>query len=135
MTPTTPHHRILLIGLIFSTSLPPSSRALFPAVATLERAVRDDLAVAASRGFAVSTLFLDPSSAADGLARLGARLRDAPPDAVVVGTGLRVVPEFTELLERVVGTCREAAPGVPVGFNRAPGSTSETLERWFGQAG
>jgi hypothetical protein len=49
---------------------------------------------------------------------------------VMIGAGVRMVPEHTELFERLVNVVNEVAPGISFCFNTSPESTSDALRRW-----
>lgn len=48
---------------------------------------------------------------------------------VMIGGGIRMIPEYTELFERVVNTCSAASPGIPFCFNTSPETTLDALRR------
>ena len=52
-------------------------------------------------------------------------------DGLVVGFGIRGVPEFTGFFEKVVNVAREIVPGTPLGFNTRPDDLLETVLRAF----
>lgn len=60
-------------------------------------------------------------------------LRTHPYDAVVIGSGLRLIPAQTAVFEAVVNTVRTLAPATPLLFNEGPGTNVEALERTFGK--
>jgi hypothetical protein len=49
---------------------------------------------------------------------------------VMIGAGVRMTPEHTELFERLVNVINEVAPGISFCFNTSPESTIEALRRW-----
>jgi hypothetical protein len=49
---------------------------------------------------------------------------------VMIGAGVRMAPEHTELFERLVNVINEVAPGISFCFNTSPESTGEALRRW-----
>ena len=55
-------------------------------------------------------------------------------DAVIVGSGLRLIPDQTAVFEAVVNTIRTLAPATPMLFNEGPGTNIEALERTFGKS-
>jgi hypothetical protein len=61
-------------------------------------------------------------------------LRDALDGAsfglVMIGGGIRMIPEHTELFERIVNVVLEASPGIRLCFNTAPDNTVDALRRW-----
>jgi hypothetical protein len=49
----------------------------------------------------------------------------------MVGGGIRMIPEHTELFERVVNVLHELSPGIRLCFNTAPDNTVDALRRWI----
>ena len=50
---------------------------------------------------------------------------------VMIGGGIRMIPEHTELFERIVNVVLEESPGIRLCFNTAPDNTVEALRRWI----
>ncbi|MFI9605449.1 hypothetical protein ACIHCX_37525 [Streptomyces sp. NPDC052043] len=50
---------------------------------------------------------------------------------VMIGGGMRMLPENTLLFERLVNLLTEAAPGIRLCFNTTPEDTVEALRRWI----
>ena len=48
----------------------------------------------------------------------------------MIGAGVRMAPEHTELFERLVNTVTEIAPGTRFCFNTSPETTLDALRRW-----
>jgi hypothetical protein len=48
---------------------------------------------------------------------------------VMIGGGIRLVPEYTELFERVINTCSAESPGISFCFNTSPETTLDALRR------
>jgi hypothetical protein len=67
------------------------------------------------------------AEAASAAAR--AALARRPLDVVVIGGGVRLDPAQTPLLEALVNTVIEAAPGVRLAFNTSPTDTAEAIGR------
>jgi hypothetical protein len=49
---------------------------------------------------------------------------------VMIGAGVRMTHEHTELFERLVNVINEVAPGISFCFNTSPESTVDALRRW-----
>lgn len=49
----------------------------------------------------------------------------------MIGGGIRMIPEHTELFERIVNVLHEASPGIRLCFNTAPDNTADALGRWI----
>ena len=52
-------------------------------------------------------------------------------DGLIVGFGIRGVPECTEFFENLVNAAREIVPGTPLGFNTRPDDIYECVVRNF----
>ncbi|WP_329112615.1 hypothetical protein [Streptomyces sp. NBC_01353] len=50
---------------------------------------------------------------------------------VMLGGGLRMLPEYTLLFERLVNALTEAAPGIRLCFSTTPENTVDALRRWI----
>ncbi|XAS71341.1 hypothetical protein VUN82_19975 [Micrococcaceae bacterium Sec5.1] len=48
---------------------------------------------------------------------------------VMIGGGIRMVPEYTELFERVINACNAESPGIMFCFNTSPETTLDALKR------
>lgn len=49
----------------------------------------------------------------------------------MIGGGIRMISDHTELFERIVNVLLEASPGIRLCFNTAPENTVEALRRWI----
>jgi hypothetical protein len=49
----------------------------------------------------------------------------------MIGGGIRMIPEHTELFERIVNVLHEMSPGIRLCFNTAPDNTVDALRRWI----
>ena len=47
----------------------------------------------------------------------------------MVGAGIRIIPDYTELFERIINVCSNEAPGITFCFNTSPDTTLDALER------
>jgi len=75
-------------------------------------------------------LLIDARGGAEA-ARAAARaaLATRPVEVVVIGGGVRLDPAQTPVLEALVNTVIEAAPGTRVAFNTSPTDTAEAIGR------
>ena len=64
-------------------------------------------------------------------AQIRTQLRGAQFGLAMVGGGIRMIPEHTELFERIVNVLHEASPGIRLCFNTAPDNTIDALRRWI----
>jgi trans-aconitate methyltransferase len=53
-----------------------------------------------------------------------------PVGVVMIGAGLRMVPEHTLLFERLVNLLNQLVPGIVFCFNTSPETTVDALRRW-----
>ena len=51
-------------------------------------------------------------------------------DYVLIGAGVRTVPEHFIVLERLVNAVHESAPKARICFNTNPNDTAEAVQRW-----
>jgi hypothetical protein len=49
----------------------------------------------------------------------------------MIGGGIRMIPEYTELFERIVNVLHEVSPGIRLCFNTAPDNIADALHRWI----
>ena len=61
---------------------------------------------------------------------LKALLAVKPRDCVLVGSGVRTVPEYLHLFEALVNTVHESAPNAKLCFNSGPFDSLEAVQRW-----
>jgi hypothetical protein len=59
-------------------------------------------------------------------------LHDAQFGLAMIGGGIRMIPEHTELFERIVNVLHEVSPGIRLCFNTAPDNSVDALKRWIG---
>ena len=64
-------------------------------------------------------------------AQIRTQLRRAQFGLAMVGGGIRMIPEHTELFERIVNVLHEVSPGMRLCFNTAPDNTIDALRRWI----
>jgi hypothetical protein len=64
-------------------------------------------------------------------AQIRTQLQRAQCGLAMVGGGIRMIPEHTELFERIVNVLHEASPGIRLCFNTAPDNTIDALRRWI----
>ena len=52
-------------------------------------------------------------------------------DCVLIGAGVRTVPEHFLVFERLVNAAHESVPAARICFNTNPGDTAEAVQRWI----
>jgi hypothetical protein len=60
-----------------------------------------------------------------------AHVQDSQFGLAMIGGGIRMIPENTELFERIVNVLLELSPGIRLCFNTAPDNTVDALRRWI----
>ena len=60
-----------------------------------------------------------------------AQLRGTRFGLALIGGGIRMIPEHTELFERIVNALHEQSPGIRLCFNTAPDNSIDALRRWI----
>lgn len=119
--------RILLIGMhaqsLDYSKLPPELDE-----ATMTERIEAGFAATLAAGFdAVSCLIgTDPDEAAAAIREAFARDSFG---LVMVGAGIRALPDYTLLFERVVNVCNAESPGIAFCFNTSPETTLDALRR------
>ncbi|KAK8104746.1 Ubiquinone menaquinone biosynthesis methyltransferase [Apiospora kogelbergensis] len=131
--PNNPNnHHLLLAGLKFDAKISEEARAIVGPPAAIEKAIREDAARALAAGFSYTELQIDPDLAEEHLAVFEGLLQTGTYDAVMIGGGVRMNPQLTTLLEKMVNACRRIAPGAHIMFDTGPGTTTKCLERLYG---
>ena len=63
--------------------------------------------------------------------KLSAAFASRKLDGVIVGFGIRGIPENTYLFEKVVAAVRQGAPQAKLMFNTSPDTTVDAAKRWI----
>jgi hypothetical protein len=79
-------------------------------------------------GHEAAILLVDDGATAEQVAR--DRLTADRPDVVVIGAGIRTVPAYFELFEKLINVVHAAAPQARIAFNTNPANTAEAVQRW-----
>ena len=79
-------------------------------------------------GYEVNLLFIDSAETAFSVVRNA--LDAANYDYVLIGAGVRTVPEHFIVFERLVNAAHESAPKAKICFNTNPSDTAEAVQRW-----
>jgi hypothetical protein len=64
-------------------------------------------------------------------AAVAAKLRAKPYDCVMIGAGIRAVPKYHLLFERLLNVVHELAPKARIAFNTSPTDTVAAVQRWL----
>ncbi|WP_129841809.1 hypothetical protein [Streptomyces sp. RFCAC02] len=121
----TAQRRILLVGvdptLVDFRTMPDLDAARVRAASAANHAGLTAL------GFTVETCVIDLGATAEAV--LKEALSSGDFDCVMIGAGVRVVPENVLLFERVINVVHRHAPRAAICFNTSPGDTVETARR------
>ena len=117
--------RVLLIGLD-------------PALVDFSRSTRTAEQVTAAGGAAAETLrssgcdvhscLVDLGDTAEVVVRQALALNTF--DCILIGAGIRALPQHTALFERIINAVHQDAPSAKLCFNTNPGDTVEAVLRW-----
>ncbi|KAK5631738.1 hypothetical protein RRF57_007452 [Xylaria bambusicola] len=123
--PDTVPKKVLLMGFQSDVSVPQHFRDLFGTPDEISAKIRNDHARIQRAGITPVAYLLNSHEVEKGLKDLESLLREGSYDAIGIGAGVRLVPAYSALFERIVNMCIALAPGVPLLFNDGPdGSTA-----------
>ncbi|WP_067548528.1 hypothetical protein [Nocardia crassostreae] len=118
--------RVLSIGLhpsaVDFTPYPGQSEATL----TARIQAGEDAMRAAGIDFTTCLVTTDPEAAEAKVRECAAA---GPFRVAMIGAGVRMAPELTELFERLINTVTEVAPGIRFAFNTSPESTIDAMRR------
>jgi hypothetical protein len=121
--------RVLLVGLdpdIVDYSKPP---VLGLSAAKVHAAVEGDEAKLGALGYSVESLYVDDGKTAEEA--LTAELATRHYDCIMVGAGLRIVPPYFLLFEKLINVIHRRAPAsTKVCFNTNLSDTAGAVLRW-----
>lgn len=80
-------------------------------------------------GFAARWVLVDLGETAEAVVR--AALAAVDYDVVLVGAGVRTVPAYFLLFERLINVVHACAPTAKICFNTSPGDTQRAVLRWI----
>jgi hypothetical protein len=121
--------RVLLVGLEpdivdFSKSPVPGLTA-----AKVRAAVEADSAKLELLGYSVKSLYVDDGKTAEVV--LANALAAGGYDCIMIGAGLRIVPPYFLLFEKLINVIHQHAPAsTKLCFNTNPTDTADAVQRW-----
>ena len=118
--------RVLLIG--FDPSLVDLSAAPGLTAETIRTTLDRELAAIRAAGYDARWLLTDTGETAEAVVR--AALAEQAYDIVLIGAGIRVLPPYFEVFERLINAVHEGAPRAKICFNTKPDDTLAAVERW-----
>lgn len=90
--------------------------------------LEEDQAKLGALGYEAELCLTDLGDTAENL--VAAKLAEKSFDCVVIGAGIRTIPTYFLLFERLVNVVHRAAPGARICFNTKPSDTAEAVQRW-----
>jgi hypothetical protein len=121
--------RVLLVGL--DPDIVDYSKSPVPGLtaAKVRAAVEVDSAKLESLGYSVKSLYVDDGKTAEEA--LAAELSTDGYDCIMIGAGLRIVPPYFQLFEKLINVVHRHAPAsTKVCFNTNPSDTADAVLRW-----
>lgn len=79
-------------------------------------------------GYSVKSLYVDDGKTAE--AALTGALTTSGYDCIMIGAGLRVVPPYFLLFEKLINVVHHAPASTKLCFNSNPTDTAEAVKRW-----
>ena len=121
--------RVLLVGL--DPDIVDYTKSPMPGLtaAKVRTAVEGDKAKLEAMGYSVRSLYVDDGKTAE--AALTAELSSDGYDCIMVGAGLRIVPPYFLLFEKLINVIHRRAPAsTKICFNTNPSDTGDAVRRW-----
>ena len=121
--------RVLLVGL--EPDIVDYSKSPVPGLtaAKVRAAVEADSAKLESLGYSVKSLYVDDGKTAE--ATLTKALASGGFDCIMIGAGLRIVPPYFLLFEKLINIIHRYAPtSTKLCFNTNPADTADAVQRW-----
>jgi hypothetical protein len=121
--------RVLLVGL--EPDIVDYSKSPVPGLtaAKVRAAVEADSAKLESLGYSVKSLYVDDGKTAE--AALTKELASGGFDCIMIGAGLRIVPPYFLLFEKLINIIHRHAPtSTKLCFNTNPADTADAVQRW-----
>ena len=97
--------------------------------AKVRSAIEADRAKLEELGYSVTVLYVDAGETAEAL--LSDTLATGGYDCIMIGAGLRTVPPYFLLFEKLINVIHQHAPAsTKLCFNTNPIDTAEAVQRW-----
>jgi hypothetical protein len=80
-------------------------------------------------GYEVELCLHDLGETAEAVVR--DRLMQKQFDCIVIGAGVRTIPKYFILFEKLINVVHEDAPRAKLCFNTKPSDTAEAVQRWI----
>ena len=120
---------VLLVGL--DPDIVDYTKSPVPGLTAVKvrNAVEADIAKLETLGYSVKSLYVDDGKTAEAV--LTEALAAGGFDCIMIGAGLRVVPPYFLLFEKLINVIHRHAPvSTKLCFNSNPTDTAEAVKRW-----
>jgi hypothetical protein len=120
---------VLLVGL--EPEIVDYSKSPVPGLtaAKVRAAVEADSAKLEALGYSVKSLYVDDGKTAE--ATLSSALAGAAYDCIMIGAGLRTVPPYFLLFEKLINVIHQhTSASTKLCFNTNPADTAAAVQRW-----
>jgi hypothetical protein len=121
--------RVLLVGL--DPEIVDYTKSPVPGLTAtkVRAAVEADTAKLQALGYSVRSLYVDGGETAEAV--LTDALTTSRYDCIMIGAGLRIVPPYLLLFEKLINVVHRHAPAsTRLCFNSNPTDTAEAVKRW-----
>ena len=121
--------RVLLVGL--DPDIVDYTKSPVPGLtaAKVRAAVESDTVKLETLGYSVKSLYVDDGKTAEAV--LTDALITSTYDCIMIGAGLRIVPPYFLLFEKLINIVHRLAPtSTKLCFNSNPSDTAEAVKRW-----
>jgi hypothetical protein len=118
--------RVLVIGLeptLVDFSLVPDMNA-----EKVLTALKADQATLNALGYDTQLCLTDLGSTAEAV--VSRKLSESEFDCILIGAGIRTLPMYFLLFEKLINVVHQNAPEAKLCFNTKPGDTAEAVQRW-----
>ncbi|KAF2833560.1 hypothetical protein CC86DRAFT_451213 [Ophiobolus disseminans] len=121
--------KLLIVGLNVQSAIPQYFRDLYGTPSEIKSKIELDNERIKSAGYDVTLKYLTPAETEAGLEWLEATLKNEKFQGVLLGSGLRLVPDQTMLFEKTMDIVRRGAPDSVFMFNDGPGGNYDAILR------
>ena len=97
--------------------------------AKVTAALKADEARLRSLGYEAELCLIDLGKTAETVVR--DRLKQKQFNCILIGAGVRTIPEYFILFEKLINVVHEHAPQAKLCFNTKPSDTAEAVQRWL----
>lgn len=118
-----------MTGLEPRSTIPQYFRDLYGTPPEIESKIHRDHERILAAGYDGHLFYVEADDVQAGLDYIEAFLKAGDTKGVMIGTGLRLIPEQTAVFEKVVDVARRTSPGSVFMFNDGPGGNYDAIMR------